>query len=120
MLFADVRNSPWCDGFLPRRKEYDVMHSDQQADEQELGPGVLLVLSRNGWEWGDEFVCNSCHGSFPHSRSVSHQIQEWQPLGIHTNGEKWGGCMVTNGGLMVINGDLPSGKLALANWKMTI
>ena len=69
MLFADDRNSPWSDGFLPRRKEYDVMHSDQQADEQELGPGVLLVLSRNGWEWGDEFVCNSYYGSFPHSRS---------------------------------------------------
>ena len=50
---------------------------------------------------------------------LKHQIQEWQP-GIHTNGEKWGGCMVTNGGLMVINGDLPSGKLALANWKITI
>ena len=38
------------------------------------------------------------------------------------NSYKWWemGGLVTNGGLMVINGDLPSGKLALANWKITI
>ena len=72
---------------LARRKEYDVMHSDQQADEQELvrvASSCFFRKSGTLWEFNNDNDNNNNSSSNSNSNNNNRRFhqQQWGFIGI--------------------------------------